>query len=126
MSQTIFDLIDRLTRRSSKDLDISEHQIYSPYIVNRFLSQRRDDICYLINSTVNVLHEKNHDKDFHYRFLRGILPRGLGKKFIRYIKKAKNKSTDVGRAPEIHELSRREIELYVEQFNVDVSRYCSK
>ena len=104
---TIFDFLNNITHdKNHIELDLSDYNTYSPYIINRFLSQYSSDVCYVINHTVNKNSESNWDKDYHYKFLINVLPK-LKKKFIRYIKKNTTKNKDYTKCANIHEISKK-------------------
>ena len=120
---TIFDFLNNILHdKSSVDLDISDYNLYSPYIINRFLSQYSKDVCYIVNHTVNKHCDSNSDKEFHYKFLTNALP-VLKKKFIRYIKKKKEEKTNYENCANLHEVSKREIDLYFREFNLNIQKY---
>tara|TARA_E500000318_G_scaffold86973_2_gene83781 strand:+ start:855 stop:1223 length:369 start_codon:yes stop_codon:yes gene_type:complete len=120
---TIFDFLNNILHdKKQSELDLSDYNVYSPYIINRFLSQYSSDVCYVINHTVNKNFETNWDKEHHYKFLIESLPK-LKKKFIRYIKKNKDKDKDYTRCADIHEISKREVDLYFKEFKLNIKKY---
>jgi hypothetical protein len=120
---TIFDFLNNILHDKKKaELDISDYSLYSPYIINRFLSQYSKDVCYVVNHTVNKHCQNNLDKEYHYSFLTNALPK-LKKKFIRYIKKNKDKEQDYSKCANLHEISKREVDLYFKEFNLNIKKY---
>jgi len=120
---TIFDFLNNITHdKNNNELDISDYSVYSPYIINRFLSQYSSDVCYIVNHTVNNNCESNSDKEFHYKFLTNALPK-LKKKFIRYIKKKTTKDKDYSKCANLHEISKREVDLYFKEFKLNIENY---
>jgi hypothetical protein len=120
---TIFDFLNNITHdKNNNELDISDYSVYSPYIINRFLSQYSSDVCYIVNHTVNNNCESNSDKEFHYKFLTNTLPK-LKKKFIRYIKKKTTKDKDYSKCANLHEISKREVDLYFKEFKLNIENY---
>lgn len=120
---TIFDFLNIITHdKNHAELDLSDFNVYSPYIINRFLSQYSSDICYIINHTVNKNSEINWDKEHHYKFLVNALPK-LKKKFIRYIKKSTTKNKDYTKCASLHEISKREVDLYFKEFKLNIENY---
>lgn len=120
---TIFDFLNNITHdKNHVELDLSDYNTYSPYIINRFLSQYSSDVCYIINHTVNKNSETNWDKEHHYKFLINVLPK-LKKKFIRYIKKNTTKNKDYTKCANIHEISKREVDLYFKEFKLNIENY---
>ena len=121
---TIFDFLNNILHdKKQSELDLSDYNVYSPYIINRFLSQYNKDVCYIINHTVNKHCDGNLDKEFHYKFLTNVLPK-LKKKFIRYIKKKKeDKKPNYDKCASLHEISKREVDLYFKEFNLNTKKY---
>lgn len=120
---TIFDFINSILHtKQCKDIEISDYNSYSPFIVNRFLSQYSPDVSYIVNHTVNKNCESNSDKDYHFKFMTNVLPK-LKSKFIRYIKKKNEKNNDYTKCANLHEVSKREIDLYFKEFNLNIKKY---
>lgn len=81
--------------------------------------------CNLINVTVNTMYQVFENKQDHYKFLHYIIPRNRFTR-INYIKKDKKQQDDqqtVSRFAKRLELSRREINLYKQQLNLDLKKY---
>ena len=123
---TIFDFLNNILHdKKQQELDLADFNTYSPYIINRFLSQYGDDVCYIINHSVNKLSENHYDKEHHYKLMTNLL-RKLKKKFIRYIKKKNEKKGDYDKCSRLHEISKREVDMYVKEFGIDIKKYASK
>lgn len=81
--------------------------------------------CNIVNVTVNTMYQVFENKQDHYKFLHFVLPRSRFSK-INYIKKEKKQSNDdqtVTRFANRLELSKREINLYKQQLNLDLTKY---
>ena len=80
----------------------------------------------VINTTVNTFFPVFDHKHDHYKFLHYILPRSRFTR-INYIKKRKESQTEnqeiVKKMAKRLELSRREINLYVNQTGLDLKKY---
>ena len=87
-------LNDILFNKRGDQLNNVDHETdYSPYMINRWLSMYSDDMCNIINSTVNWLDPVFKSKRDHYKFLLHMIPRSK-RKFIKYIKKHKQTEPD--------------------------------
>lgn len=81
--------------------------------------------CVLINSTSNMLYTVLDNKLTHWKFLHYIMPRNKFKK-INYIKKEKLEDTNrkiITQLARRLELSTKEINVYIEQTKLDLSKY---
>ena len=111
-------------KKGDKLSNIDGEQDYSPYMINRWISMYTPEICNVINSTVNWLHPVFDRKVDHYNFLIKLLPR-CNRKFIPYIKRAKEPKTSTGNDTTDDydvkilcrnlELSEREVKYLIEQ-----------
>lgn len=98
---------------------------YQPFLINRWCSMLNKSTCNLINVTVNTMYQVFESKHDHYKFLHYIVPRNHFTR-INYIKKDKKQQDDqqsVNRFAKRLELSRREINLYKQQLNLDLKKY---
>ena len=57
-----------------------------------------------------------------YNLLFNLIPK-TKRRFIRYVKKKKKDKKSFERTAELYELSRREIQLYSENFGVNINKY---
>lgn len=116
---SIFDWIENILF-NKKDINctIEDFQNYSPFIINRYISQYDNNINFFLNSTVNINSEIFQDKETHFKFLRSCLPK-CKKKFIRYIKKNNNSKNDNSLSVKLYELSSREIDIYKNLFDIN-------
>lgn len=108
---------------SLKTLD--QQSDYQPFLINRWCSMLNKSTATIINSTANSMYQVLENKHDHYRFLHYILPRSQFKR-INYIKKPKIESSDsqiVEKISKNLELSKREINLYKQQLNLDLNIY---
>mgnify|MGYP001247627942 CR=1 FL=1 len=118
----VFDLINNIAFDSySVDINIADSQLYSPYITNRYLTFVNPQITHLINDTVNKYGIVFNPSD-HYRLLFHLIPK-TKRKFIRYIKKKKADKIQCALLAKRYELSKREINLYSEVFDVNIKKY---
>lgn len=79
----------------------------------------------IINTTVNTMYTVFENKQDHYKFLHYIIPRNRFSR-INYIKKEKIENKDkhiVSRFANRLEISEREINLYKQQLNLDLTKY---
>ena len=99
---------------------------YEPYLINRWCSMLNTTTCNLINTTVNSMFTVFEDKSTHYKFLHYILPRQRFSR-INYIKKTKSDPPGQNKTIEMLaknlEISKREINLYRNQLNLDLTKY---
>ena len=100
-SATIFDFINGITHEKKEWKEWSDHdqKLFSPFIVNRFLSMRMeltDIINELQRYTISVLSPRDT-----YRLYHGILP--TNKTFAKYIKGQKEDKYDKGLVQQVAE-----------------------
>ena len=62
------------------------------------------------------------NNETHYNFLFNLIPK-VKRTFIRYVKKKKVDKKDFELLSKRHELSQREIQLYSENFGVNIKKY---
>ena len=118
----VFDIINNIAFDSRiVDINIADSQLYSPYITNRYLTFVNPCIAHLINKTVNNYGTSFNSLD-HYKFLFHLIPK-TKRKFIRYIKKKKTDKKQYDLLSKRYELSKREINLYSEMFDVNIKKY---
>jgi len=118
----VFDIINNIAFDTySIDINIADGQLYSPYITNRYLSFVNPACARLINSTVNK-YGLVFDSTHHYNFLFNLVPK-TKRKFIRYIKKKKVDKKTFERLSRQLEVSEREIDLYSQNFNINIKKY---
>lgn len=116
---------------TKKNIEINEFDMqgeYQPYLINRWGSMLNSDIAKIINYTSNTLFPILDRKIDHYRFLKFILPQSRYSK-IKYIKKNKQTTDNDAIVTKISknvELSKREVNLYIQQLNIDLNKYDNK
>jgi hypothetical protein len=122
----IYDHLTNILKiKNTEILDDQDYAMYQPFLINRFLSFHSDELCILLNSTVNRWYFA--DKEIHRKFLITVVPK-TNKTFIKYIKKPKkDKETDKSSTiltdiEEIFckklEISKREYKLYKDIFDI--------
>lgn len=113
------------TKKQPTIANITETGDYQPFLVNRWCSMLNKSTANIINSTANSMYQVLENKHDHYRFLHYIIPRSQFKR-INYIKKQKVEATDsqiVEKLSKNLEISKREINLYKQQLNLDLNIY---
>ena len=127
---TIFDIInDILFKKKGNLLEKEEAESeFQPYMVQRWLSMYSNVNVKILNGTINKLGKHLENKSQWYKLFLDTLPRSKYKK-IRYIKKvsAKTQNTTgvsdkvIAFIAENHQISPREVKLYIEEYGLDVS-----
>ena len=119
---SFFDFVNNIAfDREQLDINITDSQLYSAYITNRYITFLNKESALLINNTINKYgHVFNNET--HYNFLFNLIPK-VKRKFIRYVKKKKVDKKDFELLSNRHELSQREIQLYSENFGVNIKKY---
>lgn len=122
---TIFDYInDILYHKKGTLISNIEHEAeYNPYMVNRWLSMYSPQVATVINFTSNRLYSIFETKAEAYKFLVNVVPDSSPRR-IKYIKKNKADKKDEDELIETLasnlELSKREINYYIEQSGLDL------
>ena len=124
---TIFDYInDIIYHKKGNLLSNVEHESgYNPYMINRWLSMYSPQIANIINLTSNRLYSVFQTKKESYDFLMKILPKCAPRRinYIKKVKKDKKEEIDVVELlASSLELSKREINLYIKESNIDLER----
>ena len=118
----VFDLINNIAFDSNPvDINIAASGLYSPYITNRYLTHINPQITLLVNNTVNKYGIAFSSLD-HYKFMFNLIPK-TKRKFIRYIKKKKIDKKSLSQLASQMELSEKEVELYLENFEINTNKY---
>lgn len=118
----VFDLINNIAFDSNPvDINIADSGLYSPYITNRYLTHINPQITLLVNNTVNKYGIAFSSLD-HYKFMFNLIPK-TKRKFIRYIKKKKIDKKSLSQLANQMELSEKEVELYLENFEINTNKY---
>ena len=119
---SFFDFVNNIAfDRNPIDINIADSQLYSAYITNRYITFINKECTILINNTVNK-HGLAYNNELHYNLLFNLIPK-TKRRFIRYVKKKKKDKKSFERSAELYELSQREIQLYSENFGVNISKY---
>ena len=86
---SFFDFVTNILFEKNKiDIDITSSQIYSPYIVNRYVTFADTKFTHLINNSVNMYGSVFSINIDHYHFLHALIPK-TNRKYINYTKKIK-------------------------------------
>ena len=119
---SFFDFVNNIAfDREQLDINITDSQLYSAYITNRYMTFLNKESALLINNTINR-YGQVFNNETHYNFLFNLIPK-VKRKFIRYVKKKKVDKKDFELLSKRHELSHREIQLYSENFGVNIKKY---
>ena len=86
---TIFDWLNEITgaKRSWNEFNDDAKESFNPYMINRFISMKRDYI-----DIVNIAQKYTLPKDKLYEFYCALLPKS--KSFFRYVKSTKSINQD--------------------------------
>ena len=122
-ANSFFDFVTNILFEKNKiDIDISSAQLYSPYIINRYVSFCDKQFIFLVNNSVNKYGSVFSTNVEHYNFLHCLIPK-TRRKFIKYIKKTKRDKTLYELVRRRYELSQRELDLYSENFEINIKNY---
>ena len=122
-ASNFFDFVTNiLFERDKIDIDVTSAQIYSPYIVNRYVTFADTRFVPLINNSVNMYGSALNINVDHYNFLHCLIPK-TKRKYINYTKKIKRDKTRYERVCNQYELSQREVDLYSETFKINIKKY---
>ena len=125
--RTIFDFINDILYHKKGDLlnNIEYEGQYNSYMVNRWISMYSPQHATLVNLTSNRLYPVLSTKEFSYKFLLNVIPKSRPFR-INYIKKSKSEKNTKSDTVEILannlELSKREINVYINQLNLDTEK----
>ena len=119
---SFFDFVNNIAfEKEQLDINITDSQLYSAYITNRYITFLNTESALLINNTINR-YGLEFSNEMHYSFVFNLIPK-VKRKFIRYVKKKKVDKKDFELLCNRHELSQREIQLYSENFGVNIKKY---
>jgi len=122
-ANNFFDFVTNILFEKSKiDIDITSTQIYSPYIVNRYVTFADARFVPLINNSVNLYGSIFSINIDHYTFLHALIPK-TKRKYINYTKKIKKDKKAYETVCRRYELSQREVNLYSETFKINIKKY---
>jgi hypothetical protein len=125
----IFSLLKDIITNKKGDLIKHEEDEneFQPYLVSRWLSMHTPQTARMLNETVNKHYNVYEEKQMWYKMFIDLIPKqNMGR--IKYIKKVKKeKSVDRKKALKMIadslELSTREVEQYIEQYDIDVDKF---
>lgn len=129
MKPTIFTYLSNILYKKSDNVfrNIDSEDTYNHYMMCRWLSMHSPEVAKLVNETANWLYPIFNTKEESYKFLNTIIPYQSFRR-INYIKKNKKKTdkkdetiTDI--IAQNMEISKREVNLYVKQLNLDLEKY---
>ena len=84
---SFFDFVTNILFEKNKiDIDIMSTELYSPYIVNRYVTFADKSSVHLINDSVNKHGAIFNINVEHYNFLHALIPK-IKRKYINYTKK---------------------------------------
>ena len=122
-ANNFFDFVTNILFEKDKvDIDVTSAQIYSPYIVNRYVTFADVRFVSAINNSVNMYGSVFSINVDHYNFLHCLIPK-TKRKYINYTKKIKKDKTTYERVCKQYELSQREVDLYSETFKINIKKY---
>jgi hypothetical protein len=124
----IFEILNDIivTKKGNLLDNVEDEDQFIPYIVCRWLSMYSPEYAQIINETTNKHYNVFDTKKEWYEYLIKILPKGSPGR-IHYIKKEKRK--DINNFDEIvkflakrFEISRREVEQYLDSGKIDITK----
>ena len=127
----LFDFLkDIICRKKGDLLNNPENQIeFQPYLIQRWLSFHSSGMVKLLNNTINRLYTVPETKNDWYKLFLISIPKTYFKK-IKYIKKnvkekQKKKEDDIvyEYIARSKQMSKREVEMYIKEFNIDIDHY---
>lgn len=116
---TIFDCINDVlfTKKGTLLSNIDDETNLNQFMINRWCSMYSDNLCLMINNTVNRIGSIFETKKQYYKYVLDVFPRAKFKR-IHYIKRKKETQDvefdNIGLLSKKLELSQREIKLYYE------------
>jgi len=123
----MFDYLNKiLFKTKGPDTEnIQDDTEFQPFLVQRWSTMYSPEVTVLINQTSNTMWPVLSDKTMWFQYMHGVIPKCKFKR-INYIKKKKDTDTVQGQKQTIQkianklEISSREVNLYIEQFNLDI------
>ncbi|MDD4109959.1 MAG: hypothetical protein PHS54_00235 [Clostridia bacterium] len=116
-------IVDKQNRLSE---NIDDEKEFIPFMMQRWLSFYSPQFAQIVNYSTNMLWKAIDEKGVWYKLFTGIIPRSRFKN-IKYIKKNKEEKTKIKIDKEVvtylaerFELSRKEIQAYLESGTVDI------
>jgi hypothetical protein len=127
----IFDFLkDILYRKKGNLCDKAEDENdFNAYITQRWLSMHSPQVAKIVNDTTNRMWPIFEEKKQWYQAMMCFIPRTVFKK-ISYIKKEKtednldkDEQAIIKLLANNHQLSQREIRLYIDEYGLDIERF---
>ena len=125
---TIFQILNDIivTKKGNLLDNVEDEDQFIPFIVCRWLSMYSPEYAQIINATTNKHYNIFDTKKEWYEYLIKVLPKGSPGR-IHYIKKEKRKELNnfdeiVKFLAKRFEISRREVELYLDSGKIDISK----
>ncbi len=129
MKPTIFTYLSNILYKKSDKVfsNIDSEDTYNHYMMCRWLSMHSPQVAKLVNETANWLYPIFNTKEESYKFLNTIIPYQNFRR-INYIKKNKKNTEKKGEdiadiIAQNMEISKREVNLYVKQLNLNLEKY---
>ena len=129
MKPTIFTYLSNILYKKSDNVfsNIDSEDTYNHYMMCRWLSMHSPQVAKVVNDTANWLYPIFNTKEESYKFLNTIIPHQNFRR-INYIKKNKKNTAEKGETivniiAQNMEISKREVNLYVKQLNLDLEKY---
>ena len=129
MKPTIFTYLSNILYKKSDNVfrNIDSEDTYNHYMMCRWLSMHSPQVAKVVNETANWLYPIFNTKEESYKFLNTIIPHQSFRR-INYIKKNKKNTEKKGDSivdiiAKNMEISKREVNLYVKQLNLDLEKY---
>ena len=121
-ANSFFDFVTNILFEKNKiDMDITSVELYSPYIVNRYITFADKSLVHLVNESVNKYGGVFTINAEHYNFLHVLIPK-LKRKYINYTKKIKRDKNMYELVCNLYELSQREVDLYSKTFKINIEK----
>jgi len=131
----IFDSLKDILYQKNGDLltTFEDEQEFQPYMIQRWLSMYSPEMAKLVNLTFNRFYNAYDNKQEWYKAFLGIVPRSSFK-MIKYIKK-KGKEEPVNNDKQkkyeqvvqylarTHEISKREVDIYIKEHNIELDSF---
>ena len=123
MVNNFFDFVTNVLFEKKKiEVDITTSQLYSPFIVNRYVTFADPKFAHLINNSLNRYGSVFNISADHYNFIHALIPKGK-RKYINYTKKVKKDKKIHEKVCKQYQLSQREVDLYLQTFKINIKKY---
>ena len=123
----MFDYLNKVLYKTKgpDTVNIKESQDFQPYMIQRWCSMYSPEVATLLNQTSNRVWPSLADNEMWFNYLHGVIPACKFKR-LNYIKKKKDtdknttQKNTVRKVANTLELSMREVNDYIEQFNLEL------